>query len=283
MATLRDVARQAGVDPSTVSRVINADGRLTIREETRSRILAAVHDLGYRPHAAARGLRLRAMRVIGCVARDLTRPDNALVVAGALDAAQQAGYGLLLLSGQPGAGRVDGVVSLGSPVGAACPEVVVGAFGAGYFVTSDDETGATLAVQALIDRGHRRVGCLLTDMRADAAFARFQGYRRALAAARLPFDLRLLGDDPQRLAAVGATALFVADGPTPATQLETVVWGREVRTAWRALGGEAVRLVCDLLAGRAPARRGRLVAPEVARAKPAGMGLVPPKLRRIQG
>src|ERR1700754_4604415 len=54
MATIGDVAKQAGVSPSTVSYVLS--GKRTISEETRQRVLAAIEVLGYHPHAGARAL-----------------------------------------------------------------------------------------------------------------------------------------------------------------------------------------------------------------------------------
>jgi hypothetical protein len=283
VATLRDVARQAGVDPSTVSRVVNADRRLAIREETRRRILAAVRDLGYRPHAAARGLRQRSTRTIGCLVADASDPATAAAVAGALDAATQAGYGLLLLGGPPGEGRIDGLVRIGGQGEVACPEVTVGAYGRSYFVTTDDEAGARRAVEHLLSRGHRRVGCVVREMGDESAFARFQGYRAALAAAGLRFDFRLVGGDPDRLAAAGATALFAADLQLGAMPVEAVVWGEHVRVPWRRLGEEAVRLLCEVLAGRPPARRGRLVAPLCGPFPGAGIASPPAKLSNIEG
>ena len=53
---LRDVAAAAGVDTSVVSRVLSGDRRLSIRPETRQRVLEAIAQLGYRPHLPARAL-----------------------------------------------------------------------------------------------------------------------------------------------------------------------------------------------------------------------------------
>lgn len=281
MATLRDVARQAGVDPSTVSRVINADRRLAVREETRRRILAAAHDLGYRPNAAARALRLRSMRAIGCTVSDPEERTCAAILAGALQAATAAGYALLLVDGPLAEGRVDGLVCTGAPVRSSCPVVTVGAYTHGYFVLSDDETGARRAVDHLIERGHRRIGLVFDELRSWGGFARLQGYRAALAAAGLPFDFRLIGREVPELIAAGATALFAACGPVEAP-CETVAWETHVRTAWRSVGAEAVRLLCAVLAGQRPERRGRLVAPLYSPLLGAGMAARPAKLQMIQ-
>nr|MBA2756294.1 LacI family DNA-binding transcriptional regulator [Chloroflexota bacterium] len=65
MATLKDVARLADVDPSTVSRVLRGDPVQAVRPETRDRILAASQRLHYRPNALARGLRTRRTDTLG--------------------------------------------------------------------------------------------------------------------------------------------------------------------------------------------------------------------------
>jgi LacI family transcriptional regulator len=66
-ARLADVARAAGVGTSIASRVLNHDPTVSIRPETRERILAAALELNYRPNALARGLRLARTMTIGII------------------------------------------------------------------------------------------------------------------------------------------------------------------------------------------------------------------------
>jgi LacI family transcriptional regulator len=65
MATIRDVARRAGVSPATVSYVLNNSG--PVRPETRERVLRAIAELGYHPHAGARQLKRRRTDTIGLI------------------------------------------------------------------------------------------------------------------------------------------------------------------------------------------------------------------------
>ncbi|MFF0017929.1 LacI family DNA-binding transcriptional regulator [Streptomyces sp. NPDC005374] len=65
MAKITDVARRAGVSPSTVSYVLS--GKRPISEETRQRVEAAIRELGYRPHAGARALAGRRSNVLALV------------------------------------------------------------------------------------------------------------------------------------------------------------------------------------------------------------------------
>lgn len=97
LTTMRDIAREAGVSQSTVSRVLNdAPTRVPIAPETRERVTLAARRLGYRPNPLARGLRGAPTMLIGAVVRDITDP----FFAGAIEAlsveAMARGYNVVL-------------------------------------------------------------------------------------------------------------------------------------------------------------------------------------------
>lgn len=120
MTSIADVARAAGVSPSTVSYVLS--GRRPISPETRERVLAAVREMGYRPHAAAGALAAGRTGVVGLVAprtADLTGVIIHQFETTILDVCRRHGYDLLLLDPAEGAAdlrraieshRVDGVI-----------------------------------------------------------------------------------------------------------------------------------------------------------------------------
>jgi DNA-binding LacI/PurR family transcriptional regulator len=94
---MRDIAREAGVSQSTVSRVLNdAPTRVPIAAETRERVTLAARRLGYRPNPLARGLRGAPTMLIGAVVRDITDP----FFSGAIEAlsveAMARGYNVVL-------------------------------------------------------------------------------------------------------------------------------------------------------------------------------------------
>ena len=91
MPDLRDVAKQAGVDPSTVSRVLRGDPRQTVRPETRDRIFEAARTLRYRPNALARGLRTRRTDTIGLIIPSLDNVGFSEVIHGIQAASAAAG------------------------------------------------------------------------------------------------------------------------------------------------------------------------------------------------
>lgn len=71
MMTIYDIAREAGVAASTVSRVVN--GKPGVKEETRRRILALLEKYHYSPDAAARGLVKQSTRMVGILIEDAFR------------------------------------------------------------------------------------------------------------------------------------------------------------------------------------------------------------------
>lgn len=177
-ATMRDVARLAGVDPSVVSRLLNDDPRLSVSASTRQRVLEAIEQLDYRPNAAARALRTSRSRLIAVVVPDLVNPVYAQLVEGVQAAAAEHGYGMVMASSQALTGerppikdlsdRVDGVLvaagalddeAIAAALQLRTPTVFVNRVVAderARSVTVDNETGAALAAEHLLELGHRR-------------------------------------------------------------------------------------------------------------------------------
>ena len=92
--TIRDVARRAGVAPITVSRVVNSSGY--VGQETRSRVEAAIVEMGYVPNTLARSLRSRRTNTLALVLTDITNPFWTTVGRGVEDTASSAGFNVIL-------------------------------------------------------------------------------------------------------------------------------------------------------------------------------------------
>jgi LacI family transcriptional regulator len=209
--TMADVARYAKVDSAVVSRVLSHDPNLSIRDETRARVLATVQALGYRPNAAARSLRTARSGTLGLFLPDFNNPVYAEIITGAEAAAAARGYVLVTGSSSAvgvtaqtyldllGQGRVDGLLLAGY-MGTTHLQSSLHTLGLPYLfvnrrhrgsrrhVILDDERAAQIAVQHLVDLGHRRIGHLAGPRRADTARRRQAGYTAALRAAGLPYD-----------------------------------------------------------------------------------------------
>ncbi|MDE1996866.1 MAG: LacI family DNA-binding transcriptional regulator, partial [Rhizobiaceae bacterium] len=90
MATIKDVARRAGVAISTASAALNRSA--PVSEEVIAKVEAAVRDIGYIPHAGARSLRMGQSRLIGLILPDIANPHFAQVAKVVESACLNAGY-----------------------------------------------------------------------------------------------------------------------------------------------------------------------------------------------
>ena len=95
--TMADIAHEAGVSQSTVSRVLNATASpIPISEPTRQRVLAAALRLGYRPNPLARGLRGASTMLLGVIVRDIVDPFFSGAVEAVTTSAAAHGYNVVL-------------------------------------------------------------------------------------------------------------------------------------------------------------------------------------------
>ena len=94
-----DVARLAGVSQPTVSRVLNqTDTAISVSDETREKVLAAMKVLGYRPNAIARSLRTQHVRMIGLLISDISNSFYHPIARAVQDVARLHGYDVLIVN-----------------------------------------------------------------------------------------------------------------------------------------------------------------------------------------
>src|SRR5918995_389417 len=210
IAGIIDVARRAGVSPSTVSRSLR--GSAKVSQQTRERVLRAAAELEYVPSPAASRLASGRTSAIGVIVPFATRWFFSEVLTGVEEPLREAGYDLLLYNVGDPAGRqhffeamplrrrVDAVLTVASSFSRAeqdalraldVPVAVVGGDVAGFpRVGIDDEAGAAMAVRHLLLLGHREIVMISGDP-ADpigrvTTSARRRGFERALTEAGLP-------------------------------------------------------------------------------------------------
>jgi LacI family transcriptional regulator len=208
-ATLRDVARLAGVHPGTVSRALNPETRGLVNERTARRVLAAAEELGYRPNPIARGLRTNRSHTIGVLVPDLMNPLFAAVVRGIEDGLREGAYTPLIANTDNDAERervayeamrdrqVDGFIAatarrdhwlLADQVRSGPKIVLVNRrvdSDAIPAVTGDDHEGARLAVEHLSKLGHARIAHLAGSQTLYTGWSRYQGFVDAMRAQQL--------------------------------------------------------------------------------------------------
>ncbi|MFE7355095.1 LacI family DNA-binding transcriptional regulator [Streptomyces sp. NPDC057543] len=103
--TIADVAREAGVSKTTVSRVINTKGEVDV--STAARVREVIAQLGYVPSSGAVGLARGSSRTVGMLVPSLTWPWMGEVLQGVVDTVEAADYGLLLFTCNRGAESVE--------------------------------------------------------------------------------------------------------------------------------------------------------------------------------
>lgn len=238
---MHDVARVADVSIKTVSNVINDYPH--VRSDTRSRVLEAIEQLGYRPNLSARGLRSGKTGVIGLAVPALRENYFAELADSIIRVAEDRGLGVVVeqTSGERAAelravsgGRrrfMDGLlfspVSLGQEdvdvLNVDFPLVLLGEriFGGPTdHVTMHNTSAAQAAVDHLLTIGRRRIAVVGAkeddEDHASSANLRLRGYRRALEAAGIAYDpaLVLTSDSWNREAGATATRRLHDSGVT---------------------------------------------------------------------
>ena len=213
-ATIAEVATQAGVGASTVSRVLNGG---QVSPKAKARVLAAIDDLDYRPRASARSLVTGSTGTLAPVIPFFTHPSAVERVRGVLAAVDATNYELVVcnvatpahrdeyLGPRTPLDRSDGLLITSLRPTDAEAEAFVRSGAAVVLLDAehpmlpsmliDDVEGGMLATRHLIELGHERIA--FVGDRSDPGFGfvasdrRREGYRRALAEAGLPADPEL--------------------------------------------------------------------------------------------
>jgi LacI family transcriptional regulator len=213
--TIKDVAHHAGVSQGVVSRVLN-DGSGPVAPDTRQRVLASIKTLRYRPHAAARELKMQSTSTIGLVVADVANEFFAQLADHVVRAARTRDLGILLMTTQEDAAlesrsvkmlmdkRVAGIIA--APTGRNATvwrqvtdmgvhlvfvDRTVARVPAADVVGVDNHAAAYTATEHLIAHGHRRIAIVSGPLSISTGRERVAGYRDALQ------DLG--GDDDERL------------------------------------------------------------------------------------
>jgi LacI family transcriptional regulator len=209
LATMKDVARLAGVSTSTVSHVINNDR--FVSDAIRMRVEDAVKTLNYAPSALARSLKISQTHTIGMLITASSNPFYSEVVHNVERSCFERGYSLVLCNTEGDEQRmnrnletllqkrVDGLLLL-------CTETYLPSLdimrryptiptvmmdwspfeGSSDLIQDNSLLGGNIATQHLIDKGYQRIACITGSLDKTPARLRLEGYRSAMARAGLP-------------------------------------------------------------------------------------------------
>lgn len=238
MATLSDVAEEAGVSPTAVSRYLN--NRIELPQSTRDRIDRAIAKLNYRPNLMAKRLSTGRTEAIGLVTPEIANPFFSELAAAVEAEAQRHGYavymsstqgdrareidaiqrlqdqhvdGLIMMTNQPDDGTLAALLRMEQNVvlldedipGVSLPRVFV-----------QNEEGTYIATRHLIDSGHREIAIVSGPQDLMSVRERLAGFERAMNEAGLPIrpGWVLLGDYGRQYGRAAAN-LLLAGTPRP--------------------------------------------------------------------
>ena len=209
--TIHDIAKQAGVSATVVSRVINGrEGKIPISAAMRERVLEIVRQTGYRPSAAARALALGQTHTLLMVVESKSAAggyDYGAAFRAGMVAAQRLRYkAYALFTGEDvdlaqypvlRETTVDGIVVMGAVRAETLREFADRGIPLVYVnglheqphdcVLADDRQGAQAAVEHLLGLGHQEIALIASDSPHPSVAKRLSGYRRAHEEAGMPF------------------------------------------------------------------------------------------------
>ncbi|MCK4392244.1 LacI family DNA-binding transcriptional regulator [Candidatus Bipolaricaulota bacterium] len=202
MVTIKDIAREVGVSPSTVSRALS-DSPL-ISEKTKQNVKEVAQRLGYERNELARGLVKGSSGAVGLVVADITNPFFSDIAQGVGEVAHRFGYGVMLCDTAGKANResdyirllrrkrVDGLILTSATMDdpylkdlakTRTPFILVSRLCRSVdapYVVVDDRVGARLAVEHLINLGHQYIGFIGGPANVQSSRDRMATYREVL-------------------------------------------------------------------------------------------------------
>jgi LacI family transcriptional regulator len=264
-ATIRDVAKAAGVSQSTTARALSGEGYVAAK--VRDRVRAVADDLGYVPHAMASSLRKQQSRSVGVLVSDLRNPFYADFAAGIARGAREHGYTMILVDDRGNATeemdaarvfvgmRVAGVIV--TPVSAEISTYLLRqhipvveadrTFSAGMAdtVIVDNVTASRRLSDHLVSLGHRRIALLIDETEWTTGADRFAGYMTSLEESGLPADPTLLipvGSDVGDARRAAVDLLARRDRPTAVFSANNIL----AEGVWRAANDLGLRIPEDI-------------------------------------
>ncbi|WP_435923469.1 LacI family DNA-binding transcriptional regulator [Paenibacillus sp. DYY-L-2] len=205
MATIKDVAKLAGVALSTASYALSGDSKVSAK--TREKVLEAARQLNYHKNGFAMDLKRSRTNTIALILTDLSGPYYSELIRSVQDVALSNGYDLVACSSMGGREstavkylrekRVDGAIVLAQNI---TDEILLNAASASFpiiamdrlttgegliSVVVDGELGGYKATRYLIDKGHRSIAYISGPANSYDNSVRYQGYLRAMHEAGL--------------------------------------------------------------------------------------------------
>lgn len=214
-ATLKDIATEAGISTTAVSKVLNNKGGIS--KQTEERVIEIANRLGYRPNFVAKSLKVNSTKTIGLVVSDSSHSFFGSVIKGAEEEAARQGYSIILANTNRSreteknaidtlmSKRIDGLLLASSMLTREEDVAYLESLGVPYvflirrsndrkapFVGNDNVRGAFDIVNYLIQTGSKRIHFLNMVKESTSSKDRLEGYKQALEAGGIAFDSSLV-------------------------------------------------------------------------------------------
>jgi LacI family transcriptional regulator len=204
-ATIKEIAEATGVHPSTVSRALDPKKRHLVADDVVKRIAMQAETLGYQPNRLAASLRLGRSHLIGVLLPDIANPVFAPILGGITEALSAEGYSPIVADAGNAPSRqvsfvetllsqrVDGLILatvlqddelVGFCMRRGLPVILVNRSESRdrvSSVVSDDDKGMRLAVDHLVELGHRRIAHVAGPLSTSTGALRRDGFERAMS------------------------------------------------------------------------------------------------------
>ncbi len=264
-ATIRDIARMAGVSQSTTARALSGQGY--VAAAVRERVRAVADELGYVPDAMASSLRRQKSRSIGVIVSDLRNPFYADLAAGVARAARAQGYTMILVDDRGDAAeeieaarafvgmRLAGVIV--TPVSGAVSDFLLKQHvpvvevdrtfseGACDAVLIDNVGASKRISDHLIALGHRRIALIIDETDWTTGAERFAGYQASMVESGIGADPALTVSAGSEVGGARKAAIALLAGP----EHPTAVFAANnllAEGAWRAASDLGLRVPEDV-------------------------------------
>lgn len=218
--TIKDIAQKTGLSITTVSLVLNGKAD-KISEESKELVLRVAKELNYRPNQIAVGLVKKRTNTLGLIIPDISNIFFSELAKGVEDEGRKYDYNVILCNTNDrhdleveyvnvlAAKGIDGIIldmsvedseekarkSLSLLLSYGIPAVIVDRYSDDKNFTSiyiDNEQGAYLATQYLIDLGHKRIGCVTGPSSERTSMDRLRGYSKAMQEHNISLDEELI-------------------------------------------------------------------------------------------
>lgn len=243
--TIKDIAKLAEVSITTVSMILNKKDK-DISEQTRQRVLSIIKEYNYAPSSIARSMVTKKTKIIGLMVPDITNLYFSDMARAIEDTANELGYNIVLCNTDDDQSKeieyinilkeksADGIIFVSAVLsnhdaivelsGNGSPVVVLDRILEGenlkavYFENTE---GGHIAAKHLIEKGHKKIGCITGPLKNKSAKDRYEGYLKALKEAGICPDKEWVYEGDYKLSSgekgiktllkSGVTAVFVCN------------------------------------------------------------------------